>query len=89
MNGTPTPVGGCRFKLNAGDRAAFTRTSFRSVRRSVRRPGAAGRATGRRRRRAARAGQRRTRGMPRPIQEMISRWISLLPPPKVKITALR
>ncbi|WP_406511687.1 ABC transporter substrate-binding protein [Streptomyces sp. NBC_00161] len=35
------------------------------------------------------APQRRTRGMPRPIQEMISRWISLFPPPKVKITALR
>ncbi|WP_407840503.1 hypothetical protein ACE1OC_35920 [Streptomyces sp. DSM 116496] len=33
--------------------------------------------------------QRRTRGMPRPIHEMISRWISLLPPPKVKMTALR
>ncbi|MFI2074200.1 MULTISPECIES: nitroreductase family protein [Streptomyces] len=33
--------------------------------------------------------QRRTLGMPRPIQEMISRWISLLPPPKVKMTALR
>ncbi len=35
------------------------------------------------------AGQRRTLGIPRPIQEMISRWISLLPPPKVKITAER
>lgn len=33
--------------------------------------------------------QRRTRGIPRPIQEMISRWISLLPPPNVKITADR
>ncbi len=33
--------------------------------------------------------QRRTLGIPRPIQEMISRWISLLPPPKVKITAER
>lgn len=33
--------------------------------------------------------QRRTRGIPRPIQEMISRWISLLPPPKVKMTAER
>ncbi|ATZ28327.1 hypothetical protein SLAV_32775 [Streptomyces lavendulae subsp. lavendulae] len=33
--------------------------------------------------------QRRTRGMPRPIHAMISRWISLFPPPKVKITALR
>ncbi|MFE7975459.1 transposase [Streptomyces shenzhenensis] len=33
--------------------------------------------------------QRRTRGIPRPIHEMISRWISLLPPPKVKITADR
>lgn len=32
---------------------------------------------------------RRTRGIPRPIHEMISRWISLLPPPKVKITAER
>lgn len=32
---------------------------------------------------------RRTRGIPNPIQEMISRWISLLPPPKVKITADR
>ncbi|GHH42071.1 hypothetical protein GCM10018775_26230 [Streptomyces umbrinus] len=34
-------------------------------------------------------GYRRTLGMPRPIHEMISRWISLLPPPKVKITAER
>ncbi|TLQ47614.1 hypothetical protein [Streptomyces marianii] len=34
-------------------------------------------------------GQRLTRGIPSPIQEMISRWISLLPPPKVKITAER
>lgn len=33
--------------------------------------------------------QRRTRGIPRPIHEMISRWISLLPPPKVKMTADR
>lgn len=32
---------------------------------------------------------RRTRGIPSPIHEMISRWISLLPPPKVKITAER
>ncbi len=32
---------------------------------------------------------RRTRGIPRPIHEMISRWISLLPPPKVKMTAER
>lgn len=31
----------------------------------------------------------RTRGIPSPIHEMISRWISLLPPPKVKITAER
>ncbi|MFD7834269.1 DUF4430 domain-containing protein [Streptomyces sp. NPDC059761] len=28
VNGTPTPVGGCQFKLNAGDRVAFTWTSF-------------------------------------------------------------
>jgi NAD(P)-dependent dehydrogenase (short-subunit alcohol dehydrogenase family) len=35
------------------------------------------------------ARQRRTRGIPSPIHEMISRWISLLPPPKVKITADR
>ncbi|MDH6492638.1 hypothetical protein M2157_008637 [Streptomyces sp. SAI-127] len=35
------------------------------------------------------ASYRRTRGIPRPIHEMISRWISLLPPPKVKITAER
>lgn len=28
VNGTPTPVGGCQFRLNAGDRVAFTRTSF-------------------------------------------------------------
>ncbi|GFH34531.1 hypothetical protein SCWH03_07450 [Streptomyces pacificus] len=41
------------------------------------------------RRSAAVGGQRLTRGIPRPIQEMISRWISLLPPPKVKITADR
>ena len=33
--------------------------------------------------------QRRTLGMPSPIHEMISRWISLLPPPKVKMTAER
>ncbi|GAA0299099.1 hypothetical protein GCM10009540_17900 [Streptomyces turgidiscabies] len=33
--------------------------------------------------------QRRTLGIPSPIHEMISRWISLLPPPKVKITADR
>ncbi|MFF8908306.1 universal stress protein [Streptomyces olivaceoviridis] len=39
--------------------------------------------------RAACPGYRRTRGIPRPIQEMISRWISLLPPPKVKMTAER
>lgn len=32
---------------------------------------------------------RRTRGIPNPIHAMISRWISLLPPPKVKITADR
>lgn len=38
---------------------------------------------------SSQAPQRRTRGMPRPIQEMISRWISLLPPPNVKITADR
>ncbi|MGW5847493.1 SAV_915 family protein [Streptomyces sp. NPDC055254] len=40
-------------------------------------------------RRSGRPFQRRTRGMPRPIHEMISRWISLFPPPKVKMTALR
>ncbi|MGE7385200.1 DUF4430 domain-containing protein [Streptomyces sp. NPDC004126] len=28
VNGTPTPVGGCQFKLNAGDQVAFTWTSF-------------------------------------------------------------
>lgn len=39
--------------------------------------------------RPPRVGQRRTLGIPRPIHEMISRWISLLPPPKVKITADR
>jgi hypothetical protein len=33
--------------------------------------------------------QRRTLGIPSPIHEMISRWISLLPPPKVKMTAER
>ncbi len=37
----------------------------------------------------AAVGQRRTRGIPSPIHEMISRWISLLPPPKVKMTADR
>ncbi|MHC5902486.1 DUF4430 domain-containing protein [Streptomyces sp. S6] len=26
VNGTPTPVGGCQFKLNAGDKVAFTWT---------------------------------------------------------------
>ncbi|WP_459736175.1 hypothetical protein [Streptomyces sp. E-15] len=35
------------------------------------------------------AAYRRTRGIFRPSQEMISRWISLLPPPKVKMTAER
>ncbi|MFY4717236.1 DUF4430 domain-containing protein [Streptomyces sp. LaBMicrA B280] len=28
VNGTPTPVGGCQFKLNAGDAVAFTWTAF-------------------------------------------------------------
>ncbi|NEB41222.1 DUF4430 domain-containing protein [Streptomyces sp. SID14515] len=28
VNGTPTPVGGCQFKIGAGDRVAFTWTSF-------------------------------------------------------------
>lgn len=28
VNGTPTPVGGCQFKLNAGDKVAFTWTAF-------------------------------------------------------------
>lgn len=28
VNGTPTPVGGCQFKLKAGDQVAFTWTSF-------------------------------------------------------------
>lgn len=28
VNGTPTPVGGCQFKLNAGDQVAFTWTAF-------------------------------------------------------------
>ncbi|MEU9336992.1 DUF4430 domain-containing protein [Streptomyces sp. NPDC048290] len=28
VNGTPTPVGGCQFKLNAGDKVAFTWTTF-------------------------------------------------------------
>ncbi|MEU1280932.1 DUF4430 domain-containing protein [Streptomyces sp. NPDC005805] len=28
VNGTPTPVGGCQFRLKAGDRVAFTWTSF-------------------------------------------------------------
>ncbi|GLV86064.1 hypothetical protein Slala03_57530 [Streptomyces lavendulae subsp. lavendulae] len=28
VNGAPTPVGGCQFKLKAGDRVAFTWTSF-------------------------------------------------------------
>lgn len=28
VNGTPTPVGGCQFKLNAGDQVAFTWTSI-------------------------------------------------------------
>ncbi|MBV7672767.1 DUF4430 domain-containing protein [Streptomyces halstedii] len=28
VNGTPTPVGGCQFKLNAGDTVAFTWTAF-------------------------------------------------------------
>lgn len=57
------------------------------------RHGAGTRCRGGRRRRfrwqAVPRGQRRTRGMPRPIHEMISRWISLLPPPKVKMTAER
>lgn len=28
VNGIPTPVGGCQFKLNAGDKVAFTWTAF-------------------------------------------------------------
>ncbi|MEU5164663.1 DUF4430 domain-containing protein [Streptomyces sp. NPDC020875] len=28
VNGTPTPVGGCQFKLNPGDQVSFTWTSF-------------------------------------------------------------
>lgn len=28
VNGVPTPVGGCQFKLNAGDKVAFTWTAF-------------------------------------------------------------
>ncbi|MEU4086505.1 DUF4430 domain-containing protein [Streptomyces aureus] len=28
VNGTPTPVGGCQFKLKAGDKVAFTWTAF-------------------------------------------------------------
>ncbi|MFC8709652.1 MULTISPECIES: DUF4430 domain-containing protein [unclassified Streptomyces] len=28
VNGTPTPVGGCQFELNAGDTVAFTWTAF-------------------------------------------------------------
>ncbi|MFF8732636.1 DUF4430 domain-containing protein [Streptomyces sp. NPDC015171] len=28
VNGTPTPVGGCQFQLNAGDAVAFTWTAF-------------------------------------------------------------
>ncbi|HEY8978320.1 MAG TPA: DUF4430 domain-containing protein [Streptomyces sp.] len=28
VNGTPTPVGGCQFKLNAGDDVAFTWTTL-------------------------------------------------------------
>ncbi|WP_097977533.1 DUF4430 domain-containing protein [Streptomyces sp. gb14] len=28
VNGTPTPVGGCQFKIVAGDRVSFTWTSF-------------------------------------------------------------
>ncbi|MFE4857087.1 DUF4430 domain-containing protein [Streptomyces sp. NPDC056670] len=28
VNGTPTPVGGCQFALKAGDKVAFTWTSF-------------------------------------------------------------
>ncbi|GLF93056.1 DUF4430 domain-containing protein [Streptomyces yaizuensis] len=28
VNGTPTPVGGCQFKLNTGDQVAFTWTAF-------------------------------------------------------------
>ncbi|MFD9521761.1 DUF4430 domain-containing protein [Streptomyces sp. NPDC059979] len=28
VNGTPTPVGGCQFKLKAGDQVAFTWTAF-------------------------------------------------------------
>ena len=33
VNGTSTPVGGCRFKLNAGGKVAFTWTAFSSRRR--------------------------------------------------------
>ncbi|GGP46582.1 hypothetical protein GCM10010214_19630 [Streptomyces abikoensis] len=51
-------------------------------------PTRAGRRRGRGRGQGGRP-QRRTLGIPSPIQEMISRWISLLPPPKVKMTALR
>ncbi|MER8097682.1 DUF4430 domain-containing protein [Streptomyces goshikiensis] len=28
VNGTPTPVGGCQFKINAGDQVSFTWTAF-------------------------------------------------------------
>ncbi|MFF3018558.1 DUF4430 domain-containing protein [Streptomyces sp. NPDC057939] len=28
VNGTPTPIGGCQFKISAGDQVAFTWTSF-------------------------------------------------------------
>ncbi|MFD4738011.1 DUF4430 domain-containing protein [Streptomyces virginiae] len=28
VNGTPTPVGGCQFKIKAGDQVSFTWTSF-------------------------------------------------------------
>ncbi|MET9609950.1 DUF4430 domain-containing protein [Streptomyces sp. NPDC006512] len=28
VNGTPTPVGGCQFKIRTGDKVAFTWTSF-------------------------------------------------------------
>ena len=35
------------------------------------------------------AGQRGARGIPRPTMAMMSRWISLVPPPKVKMVWLR
>ena len=34
-------------------------------------------------------GQRGARGMPKPTMAMMSRWISLVPPPKVKMVWLR